>query len=121
MNKILKNNSGIILLTVIMLTIVLSIVAISIMSIHISHKRSSKSIVRSIKAEQIALGAFMQYQQMRNEGCTNPTCGVPGDCSTCAIVNEVTLDGQNYRISIDDTGVGEGPYDTTKVIVDVSF
>lgn len=93
--KSIRNDDGVILITVIMLTIVLSIVAISIMTINLSQVNSSQTVVDNIKSEQIALGVFYQYHQAKQDNCAS--CPSPGDCLSC-LPNSVTLDGKTYQI-----------------------
>ena len=98
--KSLRNNSGIILITVILLTIVLTIVAIGMMSINVSQVTSAQSVIDSIKAEQLATGVFFQRHQLQAEGCPNPPCTTAGDCSTCPAPAAETLDGKTFAPTI---------------------
>ena len=67
--QLMKNESGIILATVIIISLVLSLVAVSLMQINVSQFKTGRSVVDSIKAEQLSVGKFYQYQQRRIESC----------------------------------------------------
>jgi len=120
--KKINNNSGIILLTVIVLSIVLSIISIGIVSIHISHKRSSDSIVKNLNAEQLAISKFMEVQQIQNEGCVAAAqfCTTLGDCSTCDYSEVIDVDGKNYTVTVTETA-GTGPLGTNTIDVSVTY
>ncbi len=65
---VLKNESGVILVTVIVLVIVLSIVAIGIMSLNVSQIKTASRVVDTIRAEELATGLFYQDYQRRVDG-----------------------------------------------------
>jgi hypothetical protein len=64
----IKNESGVILVTVVVLTIILLIVAIGIMSLNVSQVKTAASVIDTIKAEQLATGIFYQDYQSRVDG-----------------------------------------------------
>lgn len=65
---LIKNKSGVILVTVVILTIILSIVTIGIMSLNVSQVKTASSVVDTIKTEQLATGLFYQDYQRRIDG-----------------------------------------------------
>lgn len=79
----LRNNSGVILITVILLTIVLSIVAVGIMSLNVSQVKTSKSVVDSVVEEQLATGLFYQDYQRKFENGTPASYGSSIQVGTC--------------------------------------
>lgn len=64
----IKNESGVILVTVVILIIILSIVTIGIMSLNVSQVKTAASVVDTITAEQLATGIFYQDYQRRIDG-----------------------------------------------------
>ena len=88
--KIMRNNKGILLLTVILLTVILSMVAISVMSVNVSQVKSSQSIVDSIKADQMAMGVFyLCHQQLTEDptaSCPEPSMDLDGKTFSSDIV-----------------------------------
>ena len=120
-HKTLCNQSGFILATVILFILILTVVAISIMSLNVSQTTSGQSVVDTIKAEQLAIGAFYQHHQLRMKNCPNPPCTTAGDCTTCS-PNPTPLDFKTFNIVVNDGGVvGSNLNDTRNIDVDVYY
>ncbi len=106
----LKNESGIILVTVIILIMILSIVAIGVLSLNVSQLKTSSSVVDTIKAEQLATGLFYQDYQRRLDG----TGTIPA--------SPITIDGKAYTITRDaDTAAGPNYNDTQRVRINITY
>ena len=118
-SKLRGNQSGVILVTVILLTIVLAIVAISIMSLRVSQVSSGMSVVDSIKAEQVAAGAFYQYHQQQVDGCSS--CPTPGNCTSCPLTTSESLDGKTYTVTIQNQGVTPLANNAEKIQADIGY
>lgn len=83
----LGQNSGVILITVLMLTMVLSLVAIGILGLYVSQIKTSQSVVDTIKAEELAMGAaYREYQ-----------CQEWGYCGTSLVPQN--LDGKTFTLT----------------------
>ena len=118
-NKLRNNRSGVILVTVILLTIVLAIVAISIMSLRVSQVTSGVSVVDSIKAEQVAVGAFYQYHQQKVDGCS--LCPTPGNCSSCPIAPSESLNGKTYTVTIQNEGAAPQANNAEQIKANIEY
>ena len=120
--RLAKDRSGFLLATVILFTMVLTVVAISIMSLNVSQSISGQAAVDSIKAEELAKGAFYRQHQLQLEGCPAPACSTAGDCSTCLTQADETLDYRTFSFNIVDGGtVGGGFNDTNQYNVIVNY
>ncbi len=113
-NTLLKNESGMILVTVILLVITLSVVAIGIMSLNISQASSSKSVVDSVIAEQLATGLFYQQYQQKFDG---------GTATLSNTVVITTPDGdRTYTITRGETqGSASTPNSTNQLQINVTY
>ena len=108
LKKLHQDNSGVIMITVLVLVLVLTVVAIGILGVNISQVSTSQSVVDSIKAEQLAIGAFYQYHQQQIDGNgTTPT--------------SETMDNKTFSISINAAGAGSGPNNTNPIQVSVNY
>lgn len=97
---------------VLVIVLTMSVVAIGIMSFNVSQVTSSQSVVDSIKAEQLAIGAFYQYHQQVTE-TGNPTPGAP---------TQEILDGKAYTITVSNLGPSVvTPNSTSQIEVQVNF
>ena len=104
------DESGFILATVILLTLVLTVITISILSLNVSQTLTGQSVVDDIKAEQLALGSFYKYQQLRLKNDNS----LPN-----AIVN---LDQKQFSIVVNEIGAaGSNFNDTDAIDVDVYY
>ena len=108
-----RDNSGVVMITVLVLVLIMTVVAIGILGINISQVSTSQSVVDSIKAEQLAIGAFYQYHQQQIEA--GDGSGGGGGSSS-----QETLDGKTFQIGIDNLGSG-GPNNTDQIEVTVNF
>ena len=108
-NKLLKSESGVILVTVIIITTILLILAYSVMSINSSQSISNLNQVNRIKAEQLAQGAFwVSYMTLITGG------------SAPSSVTE-TMDGKSYTAVISPGSPGAGILGTTQYSTAVSY
>lgn len=108
MPRYLKNESGVILVTVILLIIVLSIVSIGVMSLNVSQIKTATSVVDTVKAEELATGVFYQDYQRRIDGV--------GTTPTNIIVGTTT-----YTITRDTDGNGNGPNSTNQIRINITY
>ena len=107
LKKLHQDNSGVIMVTVLVLVLVMTVVAIGILGVNISQVSTSQSVVDSIKAEQMAIGAFYQYHQQQIDGTgTSPT--------------QEVLDGKTYLISVQNKGA-IGPNNTNQIEVSINL
>ena len=113
LRKIQTDNSGVIMITVLVLVLVMTVVAIGILGVNISQVSTSQSVVDTIKAEQIAIGAFYQYHQQQVEGLSG------------ALPTSETIDGKTYTISIDEKNpIDDGivtPNNVNQVEITIDF
>lgn len=99
----LRNDEGVILLTVILMTIILSIVVVGVMSVNISHVKKGEDVLETIRLEELAKGVFYQYHQIRFTGLGT-------------IPAQMVVDGKTYNISVDNRGIS-GPNGTEQISV----
>ena len=109
LRKIRQDNSGVIMVTVLVLVLVMSVVAIGILGVNISQVSTSQSVVDTIKAEQLAMGAFYQYHQRRIEGLVTNSSPIP-----------ISLDGKTYTVGVENQG-NLGPNNANQIEVTVNF
>ncbi len=106
----LKNESGVILVTVIILVMVLSIVAIGIMSLNVSQIKTSTSVVQTIQAEQLATGLFYQDYQRRAQGQgTSPSSPITVGTTVYSITRST------------DIVAGNNFYNTNQVQINITY
>ncbi|MCB9771976.1 MAG: hypothetical protein H6754_05445 [Candidatus Omnitrophica bacterium] len=105
----LKNDSGIILVTVVILVLVLSIVAIGVMGLNVSQVKTASSVVDTIKAEQLATGLLFQDHQRKIDGTgTTPT--------------SITIGSTTYAINRSETaGSGATPNNANQIQFNISY
>lgn len=105
------NKAGIVLLIVIFVTITLSIVAAGIISLNVSQVTSSRSVVDTIQAEQLAIGAYYQYHQRQMEG--------EGSASGSETFSQTYSDGttgdKTFNLIIQEEVEDTGPNETKKI------
>ena len=114
---VLDNEKGIILATVIIISMVMSIVAIGLISINASQESTGQTVIDTIKAEQLSVGAFFYYHQLQMEGCPNPPCGTAGDCTTCPLPDE-PLDKTFSVTTVEPGTTGPNDVDTVQITID---
>ena len=108
MPRNLKNESGVILITVIVLIMILSIVAIGVMSLNVSQIKTASSVVDTIKAEVLATGLFYQDYQRRIDGSgSSPT--------------SIAIGGKTYNITRSTDTNGTGPNNTNQLQINISY
>ena len=107
LKKLRNDNSGVIMVTVLVMVLIMTVVAIGILGVNISQVSTSESVVDSIRAEQLAIGAFYQYHQRQIEGVGNA-------------LNPEIIDNKTYTISMNITA-GAGLNGTDKVEVKVDY
>lgn len=83
----LKNESGVILVTVIIVTMILSVVTIGLMSLSRSQVTTASSVVSTIQAEMLATGLFYQDYQNRIDG------------NTATLPTSITVGTKNYTVT----------------------
>jgi len=116
------DESGFILATVILLTLVLTVITISILSLNVSQTLTGQSVVDDIKAEQLALGSFYKYQQLKLDNCPNPPCTIAGNCLSCPNPSAISLDQKQFSIVVNEIGAaGSNFNDTDAIDVDVYY
>lgn len=106
----MKNESGVILVTVIVLTFILAIVAIGIMSLNVSQVKTATSVVDAIKAEQLATGIFYQDYQRRIDGLPAPPSS-----------QQITIGAKTYTVTrTADITVGT-PNNTNQIQFNITY
>lgn len=105
----LKNENGVILVTVILLIIVLSIVAIGVMSLNVSQIKTSSSVVSAIQAEELSTGVFFQDYQRRIEG------------KPVSATNSYTIGSNTYTITRGADGNQNGPNGTNQIQFNITY
>ena len=108
--KNLREENGVIMLTVIALILVLSIVVISIMSLNIGQAKTGRHIADEITAEQLATGLFFKSHQALTNGMA---------VNFSQTVNE-TIDNKTYSVSFANQA-GTGVYNTQSLNVLVNY
>ncbi|MFH1359596.1 MAG: hypothetical protein ABIJ41_00985 [Candidatus Omnitrophota bacterium] len=105
----LKEETGVILVTVIILTIVMMIVTIGVISTNYSQAIYTQHQIERIKAEQIGKGvAWYNYMNEFDPGSATP------------LPSTVTLDGKTYTITHVPTA-NAGPNNTDLHTFDITY
>lgn len=116
LKKIRTNDSGMIMVTVLLLTVALSILTISILSINVSQVKSGRGVVDSIRARELALGAFYQYHTARTQGL-----GIGNSLNATTEVMSDDTGSKTYSIRLDNLGTGGSPNNTDHIDVTVNY
>ncbi len=89
LSQIRRKSSGMVLLTVIMVIMVMSLLLTAIISQNLSQSSVGQFYVDSIKAQELAVGAFWKAQADMTYASGDPT------------VSSETIDGKTFTVAVD--------------------